>query len=185
MRLTTDRLVLREFEGSDLSATYQYEEQPGVERYQAFDLSSPERVREYIRAAIATASEEPRHTYDLAVTLREDGSLIGRGGLQRSSGEPRDAFFWFILDPRHWNKGYVTEAARALFGYAFDELRLHRVWGECDPQSEGSARMMEKLGMTREAHLRENAHIDGQWRDTVIYALLDREWAAQKKATLP
>lgn len=180
MRLTTARLLLRDFEAADLSAPLAaLPTTPGL-ALQPFDLRAPDAVRAQIREALAGNAEEPRTRHELAVTLRVDGRLIGRAGFKRSAHERRDAMFWFVSDPASWNQGYVSEAAPALFAAGFDELGLHRIYAECDPSNAEAVKLMETLGLRREGNLIENAWHDGQWRDTALYALLDREWQARK-----
>jgi ribosomal-protein-alanine N-acetyltransferase len=176
MRLTTPKLLLREFEGSDLSRPFPPGLSGPIPAVQSFDFRDPARVKEQIRFALEAAREEPRQVIDVAVILRETDQLIGRAGLQRSAAEPREALTWFITDPSTWNQGYLTEGAAAVLGHCFQQLGLHRVWAECDPKNAGAVRAMEKLGMRREAHFVENAWHGGEWRDTAVYALLDREW---------
>jgi RimJ/RimL family protein N-acetyltransferase len=139
MDLTTARLMLREFEGSDssrpLPAGLTAGEPTSV---QQFDFRDPEGVRRQIASALESAREEPRRTFDLAVVLRANGQVIGRA-------------------------------------FCFKELKLHRVWGECNPKNAAAVKGMEALGLRREGHLLENAWRDG-WQDTAIYALLDREF---------
>jgi [ribosomal protein S5]-alanine N-acetyltransferase len=173
MRLTTDRLLIREVEGADLVA------QPA--EYRDTDLDSPERVRSWVHEALASLDEQPRAAHDFVLLAKETGKMIGRAGLRRSPREKRDGQCWFVIDPREWNKGFVTEAAHALFDVYFGELGMHRVWGECNPHYAASVKMMEKLGMTREAVFRENVFIEGGWKDTAVYALLETEWRAAKK----
>ena len=67
-------------------------------------------------------------------------------------------------------KGYATEAACAMLAYAFEDLKLHRVYGDCDDRNVASARVMEKVGMRREAH---------ESCDSLNFAMLDHEWAAR------
>jgi ribosomal-protein-alanine N-acetyltransferase len=69
-----------------------------------------------------------------------------------------------------------AEFAAAMIRYGFEELLLHRVLAKCDPENHGSYRVMEKNGMTKEGHLRENLKIRGQYRDTLIYGFLRHEW---------
>jgi RimJ/RimL family protein N-acetyltransferase len=59
----------------------------------------------------------------------------------------------------------------------FDALRLHRVVGRVEPRNVASSRVLEKLGMRREAHLVENEWIKGEWQSELVYAMLDREWS--------
>lgn len=177
MQLVTPRLTLRELEESDWRAAQLYESDPDVVRYQSHDVRSPEESLAYIQSSIVATRAAPRVVYDLAITLKPDGSVIGRCGMRIE--EPRQAMIWFIANPEYWGQGYVTEASRALLEHAFDRLGLHRVYGDCDPRNPASARVMEKLGMRREAHFRENAWIKGEWCDSLIYALLEREWRAR------
>ena len=175
MNLTTARLLLREFESGDLSHPLPAglaAPQPGV---QSFDFRDPAGVHRQIASAIEQAREVPRSTFDFAVVLKDSGQLIGRAGAQRSAREPREAMVWFVSDPTTWNQGYLTEGAHALLGFCFKELKLHRVWGECNPKNAGAVKVMETIGLRREAHLIENVWNDG-WQDTAIYALLDREF---------
>ena len=81
-----------------------------------------------------------------------------------------------VYDPAVHGKGYATEAARALVAFAFEDLKLHRVWADADPRNPPSMRVMERLGMRKEAHHVENVCIRDEWCDSVIYAMLRREW---------
>ena len=87
--------------------------------------------------------------------------------------------FWYVLDPSAHGHGYATEAARALLAFSFGELALHRVWADVDPRNPPSVRVLERLGLRKEAHHLENVEIRGEWCDTVIYAMLRREWSAR------
>ncbi len=176
MRLPTERLVLREFVEDDWAPLYAIESQPDVVRYQSNDVHDEARSREYVQGIMVSAREVPRLVYDLAITRLDDDTYIGRVGMRRNDSDPRLGELWFVLSPEHQGNGYVTEAARALITYAFTELHLHRIHGDCDPRNPSSARVMERLGMRREAHLVQNIFLKGEWCDSVIYAVLASEW---------
>ena len=76
----------------------------------------------------------------------------------------------------HWGRGYAVEASRVLLDFAFNTLGLHRVWGKCHSANGASARVMEKLGMTREGTIREHVWMRDHWRTSYLYGILDREW---------
>jgi RimJ/RimL family protein N-acetyltransferase len=176
VRLTTERLVLREFEEADWPAFHAVESLPEVARYQSFEPRTVEESRRYVAAASGSVMDDPRRFYDLAVILVTEDRLIGRCGLGIADVDLREGTLWYTLHPARWGHGYTTEAARALVDFGFRELRLHRIWADCDPANVGSWRVLEKLGMRREGHLRENAWVKGKWVDSLIYAVLDREW---------
>jgi ribosomal-protein-alanine N-acetyltransferase len=178
VEIITERLVLRELTLADAPACNAYERDPEVVRYLTSDVRTLEESLAYLRASLATATEAPRRTFDLAIVLREEGQLIGRVGLRVTQPEIGEGTLWFVLHRARWGKGYAPEAVRALVGFGFGELGLHRVFTDCDPRNHGSARVSEKLGMRREACFVENAFIKGEWAASLIYAVLDREWAA-------
>ena len=74
--------------------------------------------------------------------------------------------------------GYATEAARVLVDYGFGEVGLHRIIGRLEARNIASARVLEKLGMRREALLIENEFVKGEWQSELVYAILEREWRA-------
>ena len=84
----------------------------------------------------------------------------------------------FIVHPDHQGHGYATEAARVLLELAFEHLRLHRVCARLEPRNVASGRVLEKLGMRREAHLVENEFVKNEWQSELVYAMLRREWEA-------
>lgn len=82
--------------------------------------------------------------------------------------------------PAHQGRGYATEAALALLAHAFGTLGLHRIVATCQPQNTPSVRVMEKLGLRREAHFRKCMRAPGGgWWDEYLYALLEEDWAAR------
>lgn len=176
MELVTARLRLREFRDDDWEPLFEMERRPEVVRYLTKEVQSEADVREYVQGIRVSAVEVPRMVYDFALTLHGDDRMLGRCGMRRTDTEPREAMLWYVVAPEHQGRGYAAEAARAVMAYAFDELQLHRVFADCDPRNPASARVMEKIGLRREAHLVENVWIKGEWCDSLIYALLRREW---------
>jgi RimJ/RimL family protein N-acetyltransferase len=176
IRLTTKRLVLREIRSGDWVEAQRLDSDPNVVRFQSNDVVDEAGTKEYLAKSIAAQTETPRKVFDLAVTEPGDDRYLGRCGLAIRRPDHKEAELWFNLRHDLWGKGIATEATRALVDFAFDQLGLHRVYGDCDPRNKGSARVMEKLGFKREAHLRENWWLKGEWCDALIYAVLDREW---------
>jgi RimJ/RimL family protein N-acetyltransferase len=82
-----------------------------------------------------------------------------------------------VFDPEMGGQGYATEAAAAMVDLAFNGLGAHRVYARIDARNLASVRLAKRLGLRREAHLRENEWFKGEWTDELIYAVLDREWS--------
>jgi [ribosomal protein S5]-alanine N-acetyltransferase len=182
MELTTPRLRLREQELRDAEAANVYESDPASVRYQTFEAMTLEGSRDYIQKAIESARATPRDIYDLAIVPKDrtDDRMIGRAGLKITNREAKEAMIWYVTTQVERNKGYATEASARMIQFGFEELGLHRIFADIDPANMPSLRLCEKLKMRQEAHFIENVFLKGAWCDTVIYAILDREYSAAR-----
>ncbi len=179
----TERLELRPFAPTDLEALVAIQSRPDVARYLYWDPRTAAEVREALDAKVrSTAIVAEGDNLSLAAVLRDSGQLIGDCSLRWISAQHRQGEIGFVFHPDHHGRGYATEAAEALLALAFDDLGLHRVVGRLEARNEASARVLERVGMRREAHLVENEHVKGEWQSEVIYALLEREWVSRPAA---
>jgi len=174
--LETERLLLREFEEGDEQAVHEYASDPEVVRHVEWGPNTEADTMRFIQYALSLQEEEPRGNYSLAITLKTDGRLIGGCSVVVSDPGNREGWIGYVLKRRFWAQGYGTEAARALVGFGFEQLGLHRIFATCGPENVASARLLEKVGMRREGHLREHKWQKGRWRDSYLYAVLDHEW---------
>lgn len=115
---------------------------------------------------------------NLAVEPLATGRLVGHVSLSVGPPEHRQGEIGFLLHPDHQGHGYATEAAGAMLALAFETYGLHRVVGRLEARNVASARVLEKLGMRREAHLIENEWVKDEWQSELAYAVLAREWRA-------
>jgi RimJ/RimL family protein N-acetyltransferase len=170
----SDRLFLREFCDDDFEAVHAYGSDPEVVRYMVWGPNSEEETRDFLERAQARAKVDPRAEYDFAVTLADTGELIGGIGIYVDGS---NAMLGYCFARPVWGNGYASEAARLIVDLGFGSLGVHRVWAGCDPENVGSIGVLEKLGMTREGHLREECQIRGEWRDTLVFGILADEWS--------
>jgi RimJ/RimL family protein N-acetyltransferase len=176
--IVTERLLLRPFTTDDVDAVLAWEGLDVVHRYLYTSPRTREEVRRVIEQRLGmTAIDDERDTIRLAVVVRDGATVVGDVGLHRTSREHRQGEIGFMFHPDHHGRGYATEAVRPLLGVGFDGARLHRIVGRCDARNGASARVMERLGMRREAHLVENEFVKGEWTDELVYAMLAREWS--------
>jgi RimJ/RimL family protein N-acetyltransferase len=176
--IETARLLLRPFQIADLDALYAINSDEGVVRYLYNDARTLDEVRELLDRKIAGALVQREGDWlSAAVVLRETRELVGDLSLLWSSEVHRQGELGFIFHPAHHGNGYATEASRPMLAFGFDTLDLHRVIGRTEPRIVGSARVLEKLGMRREALLVENEWVKGEWQSELIYAMLVGEWA--------
>jgi RimJ/RimL family protein N-acetyltransferase len=179
--IQTERLLLRPFAETDFDALLAIQSRADVARYLYWDPRTAAEVRETLDTKVrATAIIAEGDNLSLAAVSRETGELIGDCSLLWTSAEHRQAQIAFVFHPDHHGRGYATEAAAALLALAFDDLRAHRVFGRLEARNTASARVLERLGMRKEAHLVENEHVKGEWQSEIVYAQLEREWASRR-----
>ena len=173
----TERLRLRPFTRGDVEAVYAYRRREDVARY-LFDVAlSREECAMAVQQRIGqVALEANDDKIILAVDEQASGQLIGEVSLIWRSVEARQCEIGWIFNPERHGKGFATEAARALLDLAFGPGDMHRVMARCDARNLASSRLMERLGMRREAHFREHSIVKGEWDEEFIYAILRREW---------
>lgn len=175
--LLTDRLELRPFRDGDFDALCVMDGDPETTRYLYWGPRSRAEVRVSLaRRRKMTSIEKEGDGLRLAVVLRDGGTLVGDVSLHYRSAEHHQGEIGFVLHPAHRGHGYAGEAVAELIGLAFEGLGLHRIVGRCDPRNDASARLMERLGMRREAHFVENEFVKGEWVGEYVYALLAEEW---------
>lgn len=182
LTIKTPRLVLRNFREDDWSAVHEYAADLDVVRYMPWGPNSEKETRSFIERAIASSVADPRTSFEFAITRADTGKLIGGCGIRVASRAHRSADMGYCLRKDTWGLGYATEAAAAILEFGFDVLGSHRVFATCDTENRASARVLEKLGMRREAHFREDTRIHGRWRDSYLYAVLEQEWRGRRES---
>ncbi|MET8957540.1 GNAT family protein [Streptomyces sp. NPDC004533] len=172
------RLALRELIIEDADPVLAIYGSPEATEHLSFEPRTREQVGQIVARSIAAATATPRTEYALAVIERETGELIGFGRLATDPHQQRGATMGFALRPDAWGVGYGVETVRLLLAVGFDDLGLHRIWGARSPLNEASAKTMSAVGMVEEGLIREHVLKAGAWRDSVVHAILDREWRA-------
>lgn len=115
-----------------------------------------------------------------AVTLAEGGELIGTTGLVLNTPH-RNAELGYWLGRPYWGAGYATEAARALVGFGFETLGLHRVHAHHFTRNPASGRVLLRVGMRYEGRLREHVRKWDVFEDVDTYGILRGEFTAPRE----
>ncbi|GII05543.1 GNAT family N-acetyltransferase [Planobispora takensis] len=178
--IRTERLLLRPYTPDDLEAMYAFQSLPEVTRYLYWGPRDREQVRQALEIKLSqTQLLEEGQALALAAEVADTGEVIGDGLLFWHSRVHRSGEIGYVFHPGHHGKGYATELGRVLLRLGFEGLDLHRITGRLDARNTASARVLERLGMRREAHLVENEWVKDQWTDELVYAILRREWQAR------
>jgi RimJ/RimL family protein N-acetyltransferase len=175
--IRTERLLLRPFRDADFAGLHAMHSLEEVARFLYWEPRSEGETRRVIARKIARpALVTDGESLDYAVELTATGALIGDVSLILRSRANRQGEIGYVFHPDHAGNGYATEAARALLALGFEDFGFHRIVGRLEAGNGASARVLERLGMRREAHLVENEWVKGEWQSEVVYALLQAEW---------
>lgn len=181
MNLHTQRLLLRNFQDSDLETFITYRNDPLVAKYQSWSLPySHEKAKEFIDEMKDIHAPKQGQWLQLALELKETGILIGDVAFCIKDDDIRQATIGFTISSGYWNQGFATEALNVLLDYLFEDINLHRVVADCDTENIGSWKTLEKLGFRREAYFVESLLIDGKYTSEYHYGLLQSEWRNKK-----
>lgn len=162
----TERLILRPYQEGDLQDLYEYLSNPDVVAFEPYRPMTMDEVRENLAWRIST--EEM-----IAVELKTTGKLIGNVYLGKRDFNALE--IGFVFHNGYWHQGYARESCAKLIELAF-QAGIHRIYAECDPINTNSWKLLERLGFSREGHLRKNIFFweddSGQpiWKDTYLYA---------------
>ena len=150
IELESERLLFRKFRQSDYPVVYDWLSNLENMKYRSSEPKSEQEAHDYLDWAIKCAEEEDCINYRYAVVLKENNELIGSCELYFTNEDP--AGLAWELHRNYWRKGYGTEIGNTLLKLAFETLHLRRVVADCNTLNRGSYRIMEKIGMRREAH---------------------------------
>lgn len=175
--IRTERLVLRPYTETDLDALADIRSRPDVMRYLYEEVQDRDEVAEALeRRMQRTSLVREGDGLVLAVELPAVARVIGDVSLRWVSETNGQGDIGFIFHPDHQGRGYASESAREMLRIGFEALGLHRIVGHCDARNTASSKLMERLGMRREAHFVENEWFKGEWGSEYVYAILHHEW---------
>jgi RimJ/RimL family protein N-acetyltransferase len=174
--LETARLRLRPFDESDFEAVHSYARDPRVTRFQPWGPNSEDETRAFLARAVGFAAEEDHRDFEFAIVERESGRVIGGCGLHGRRIELREFETGWTLHPEFWRRGIGAEAAREVARFAFRELDAHRLYALIDPENAASYKLAERIGFRREGHQKLAQRVRGEWRDSLVYGLLESDF---------
>ncbi|ANZ36391.1 hypothetical protein BBK82_10285 [Lentzea guizhouensis] len=180
--LETTRLLLRPFTTGDLADYAAYRTHPDVNRYLLNKVTTHAAAADLLAAKAARTSLTPDgQALSLAVFWPEANRVVGDVVFKWLSEEHRQGEIGYVFNPEFGGRGLAGEAAGELLRFGFEELGLHRIVAQANPENVPSWRLMERLGMRKEAYHRQNLLVEGEWLDLVTYSVLAREWRDRAK----
>ena len=171
--LESERLLLRQITSDDVNEVFALRSNPETMKYIPRPLAVT--INEaMVHVKMIQDKIETNEGINWAITLKGNPKMIGIIGHYRIRWEHFRSEIGYMLLPEYQGKGIITEAIQLMIDYGFNEMKMHSLEGIIDPQNTASARVLEKNGFVKEAHLKENEFFDGKFIDSVIYSLINK-----------
>ncbi|HAF34868.1 GNAT family N-acetyltransferase [Sphingobacterium sp. UBA7038] len=167
-QLVTERLILNAIDTTDIPQIVDYLQD---KVYSDFTSNIPYPYRKEDAEYWLKLAEEAfanRKGFTFAIR-NKDKKLIGAIGLQDEGSDKAELGYWIAIP--YWNNGYVTEAAKAIIEFGFKELNFNKIFATYFPHNPASGKVMEKIGMKKEALLKQHLKKDGRYYDIPLYAI--------------
>ncbi len=179
-RLSTTRLILRPFDGTDEAEVYRICREKEIA---AMTRTIP---HPYPRTqALFWIAQQPGNWLEgksavFAICTRSGNQLVGSMGLSINE-QDQNAELGYLMDKQRWGQGYCSEAAAEVLRFGFETLALHKIYAHCLTTNPGSRRVMEKIGLKQEGLLRGHVRKWGQFYDVYYYGLLHSDYSNAAK----
>jgi ribosomal-protein-alanine N-acetyltransferase len=174
--LVTKRLRLRRFRADDVEGLHACFGDPVAMRYwNTPPCKTPAETQRSVRA-LAKAGSPNKKWFGWAIAEKRSDRCIGMVNYHHREQRNRRLEIGYILSPARQGKGLMTEALKAMLGYCFKDLGVHRVEALIQPDNAASIRLAVRLGFLLEGGpLRDYWRVGESYRSTMMYALLAEE----------
>ena len=174
MQLETERLILRSFHEQDVDAMAHLFANPDFMRFSLGAFTDRKKTVDFIEKVMSW--DRASLPSQFAVVPRGEHTVIGYCGFFHHPEVPGEVEIGYRLNPDYWNRGLITEAARAVRDHGFADLELPRVISLIHPENIPSRRVAEKNGMKIEKEITFRGF------PTLVYAITREQWQATRDA---
>ena len=176
-------LSLRRLRREDAADVLAYRGDPAVARQQYWEPLTPDAV---LTLLADQAHIQPRmFGVPLILAAEYEDKVVGDFALTVNIPEHSQGEVGFNFNQGYTGRGLATRGLAAALGFGFEQLGLHRITAAAFTENERAWRLMERVGMRREAHFVHDGFVRGRWVDVFGYAMLADEWAARHPDLVP
>ncbi|WP_422348534.1 GNAT family N-acetyltransferase [Flagellimonas sp.] len=173
IKLETERLLISPISLLDLEKIHELHSLPETDQFNTLGIpKNIEETEQIVNDWIAKNNNGESRHFTLKIESAANGKFIGLIAMNLGPPKFRIAEVWYKLHSNFWKQGYATESLHKLLEFGFNELHLHRIEAGCAVENQGSIRVLEKVGMTREGRKRQVLPLKQGWSDNFHYAIL-------------
>lgn len=145
--IQTERLILRDASASDADDMFEYAKLEEVTKHLSWKPHQTVKDSEKILDALSKEAKEKDSYVLKAIVLKENNKMIGTIDARIFGEGQKDAEFGYCLNPKHWNKGYMSEALKAFMQALHKECSIENIFGSFERENIASKRVMQKNEM--------------------------------------
>jgi len=173
--IETPRLVLRKLQLEDLPDVLEILSDPETFRYEERPPMDETEAKFWLERVVKEKLSDTSGVLTLGVVLRDGEKLIGLVWMKYADSNRQQASLGIQMNSGFKRQGFGLEAFRAALAFCLQDIGLHRVTTTCDSRNEGAMGLFTKLGMRNEAECLRDRFIDGEWVDSLWFAMTEDE----------
>ena len=176
INLKTEHLIIRPFKPADAGQLHSILSQPKVVEFLPEDVMTLEEVRniiEWFQTCYRQNTLKKIVKWTLGIIWDKTSQVIGWCGLGPLDFNSKETELFCGLSESYWGRGIAAEACRALLDYTFTNIELTRIVAVVDPENLQSRKLIEKLGMQLERHVRGLPEEFRHYEGCLFYSLID------------
>jgi len=175
LELETERLIIRKLDLSYAQAMQALRSQDKVVAYLDSDPhSTVEHSKNFIKKNLEMYASKKGIFWALIDKSTE--RFIGDFAFWNIDTKNHRSEIGYTLSPEYWGKGIMKEAMFTLFNFGFKDLNLHSFEANINPENKNSRGILLRVGFKKEAYFEENYFYNGDFLDSEIYSLLQRNF---------
>jgi RimJ/RimL family protein N-acetyltransferase len=173
--IETPRLVLRKFQFEDFPDALEILSDPETFRYEERPPMDEAEVKLWLERVVKEKLSDTSGELTLGVVLRDGHKLIGLLWMKYVDSNRQQASLRIQINNSFKRQSFGFEAFQAALSFCLQDIGLHRVTATCDSRNTAAVRLLTKLRMRNEAECLRDRFIDGEWADSLWFAMTEEE----------
>ncbi len=176
LEIEGERIVLRKLRVSDVLDIYKNLQDKDMVKW-TLNIPWPYKKQDAVKWIRKTHyGIKKRKEYSLGIILKNENKLIGAISLMHIDCKNKNAELGYWLGKKYWGKGYMTEAVKLMLKFAFEKLKLHRIYANLFEKNVASRRVLEKASFKLEGIMREHKYRYNKWHNELKFGILKKEY---------
>jgi len=180
LKITTDRLTIRNLELKDCNDFHIYRSNPDVTKHQGFDTMTIEQTTEFITSQLNKEFGKAGEWVQYGIENKTTGKIIGDCAIKLDQSDIRIAEIGITISHLEQKKGFAKEVLTGILAFLFEKKEILRVVEIVDAENYASINLLKSTGFKQEGHFIENIFFKGKWGSEFQFAMLKREWDKNK-----